>query len=53
MNRLYPGTGCGMVAEMDARRGPGRDDPFEEAIDEALSSIPWAAMPGRWGRRLK
>jgi predicted Zn-dependent protease with MMP-like domain len=25
---------------MDAPRDPGLDDPFEEAIDEALSSLP-------------
>jgi len=31
---------CGIVAQMDARWEPGLDDPFEEAIDEALSSLP-------------
>jgi predicted Zn-dependent protease with MMP-like domain len=31
---------CGIVAEMDARWDPGPDDPLEEAIDEALSSLP-------------
>ena len=25
---------------MDARSEPGLDDPFEEAIDDALSSLP-------------
>lgn len=25
---------------MDAHSGPGRNDPFEEAIDDALSSLP-------------
>jgi predicted Zn-dependent protease with MMP-like domain len=25
---------------MDARSGPGLNDPFEEAIDDALSSLP-------------
>ena len=25
---------------MDARSGPGRDDPFEGGIDDALSSLP-------------
>ena len=38
--RHYPSAHCGIVAEMDARSEPGLDDPFEEAIDEALSSLP-------------
>ena len=50
---------------MDARGEPGLDDPFEEAIDEALSSLPAefrAAIsnvailvedePPAWGRQL-
>jgi predicted Zn-dependent protease with MMP-like domain len=50
---------------MDARRDPGLDDPFHEAIDEALSSLPAdlrAAIsnvaivvedePPAWGRQL-
>ena len=39
-SRHYPSADCGIVAEMDARPDPGLDDPFEEAIDEALSSLP-------------
>src|SRR5882757_6471689 len=39
-SRHYPSTDCGIVAEMDAHWDPGLDDPFEEAIDEALSSLP-------------
>ena len=39
-SRLYPSTGSGTIAEMDARSGPGLNDPFEEAIDDALSSLP-------------
>ncbi len=39
-SRHYPSADCGIVAEMDAPRDPGLDDPFEEAIDEALSSLP-------------
>jgi len=38
--RHYPSAHCGIVAEVDAPRDPGLDDPFEEAIDEALSSLP-------------
>lgn len=30
----------GTIAEMDARSRPGLNDPFEEAIDDALSSLP-------------
>ncbi|MFZ0904827.1 MAG: metallopeptidase family protein [Mycobacterium sp.] len=30
----------GTIAEMDARSGPGLNDPFEAAIDDALSSLP-------------
>jgi len=37
---LDPSADCGIVAEMDARWHSGLDDPFEEAIDEALSSLP-------------
>ena len=36
----YPSTDSGIVAEMDARWEPGLNDPFEEAIDDALSSLP-------------
>ncbi|MDT5047396.1 MAG: hypothetical protein QOG75_3270 [Mycobacterium sp.] len=36
--RLYPRTDSGTIAEMDACSG--LNDPFEEAIDEALSSLP-------------
>jgi predicted Zn-dependent protease with MMP-like domain len=39
-SRHYPSADCGIVAEMDARWDPGLDDPFEEAIDEALESLP-------------
>ncbi len=39
-SRLYPRTDSGTIAEMDARSGPGLNDPFEEAIDDALSSLP-------------
>jgi predicted Zn-dependent protease with MMP-like domain len=39
-SRLYPRTGSGTIAEMDARSAPGLNDPFEEAIDDALSSLP-------------
>jgi predicted Zn-dependent protease with MMP-like domain len=39
-SRLYPSTDSGIVAEMDARSEPGLNDPFEEAIDDALSSLP-------------
>src|SRR6185295_8577782 len=38
--RLYPSTDSGTIAEMDARSEPGLNDPFEEAIDDALSSLP-------------
>lgn len=31
---------CGIVARMDANAEPDLDDPFEEAIEEALSSLP-------------
>jgi predicted Zn-dependent protease with MMP-like domain len=39
----YVGCGAadsGIVAEMDARSEPGLNDPFEEAIDDALNSLP-------------
>jgi predicted Zn-dependent protease with MMP-like domain len=39
-SRHYPSADCGIVAGMDARSEPGLDDPIEEAIDEALSSVP-------------
>jgi predicted Zn-dependent protease with MMP-like domain len=39
-SRLYPSTDSGTIAEMDARSGLGLNDPFEEAIDDALSSLP-------------
>ena len=32
--------GFGIVAEMDVRSEPGLNDPFEEGIDDALSSLP-------------
>ena len=35
-----PSTDSGTIAEMDARSRPGLNDPFEEAIDDALSSLP-------------
>jgi len=31
---------CGIVARMGAHSKPDLDDPFDEAIDEALSSLP-------------
>jgi predicted Zn-dependent protease with MMP-like domain len=37
---MAPSTDSGIVAEMDARSEPGLNDPFEEAIDDALSSLP-------------
>ena len=39
-SRRYPSTDSGTIAEMDARSEPGLKDPFEEAIDDALSSLP-------------
>jgi hypothetical protein len=39
-SRLCPSTDSGTIAEMDARSEPGLNDPFEEAIDDALSSLP-------------
>jgi predicted Zn-dependent protease with MMP-like domain len=39
-SRLQPSTDSGTIAEMDARSRPGLNDPFEEAIDDALSSLP-------------
>jgi predicted Zn-dependent protease with MMP-like domain len=39
-SRHCPSADCGIVAEMNARWDPGPDDPFEEAIGEALSSLP-------------
>ena len=39
-SRLYPSTDSGIVAEMDARSEPGLNDPFEDAIDDALNSLP-------------
>lgn len=39
-NRPYPQSDCGIVSEMDTRSEPGFDDVFEEAIDEALGSLP-------------
>ena len=38
--RLYPSADSGTIAQMDARSEPGLNDPFEEAIDDALSSLP-------------
>ena len=38
-SRLYPSTDSGTIAKMDARSEPGLNDPFEEAIDDALSSL--------------
>ena len=37
---MAPSTDSGIVAEMDARSKPGLKDPFDEAIDDALSSLP-------------
>ena len=39
-SRLYPSTDSGTIAEMDARSRPALNDPFEEAIHDALSSLP-------------
>jgi hypothetical protein len=39
-SRRRPSTDSGTIAEMDARSEPGLNDPFEEAIDDALSSLP-------------
>jgi predicted Zn-dependent protease with MMP-like domain len=39
-SRRYPSTDSGTMAEMDARSRPGLHDPFEEAIDDALDSLP-------------
>ena len=38
--RVYPSTDSGAIAEMDARSSPDLNDPFEDAIDDALSSLP-------------
>jgi predicted Zn-dependent protease with MMP-like domain len=37
---MAPSTDSGIVAEMDARSKPGLKDPFDEAIDDTLSSLP-------------
>ncbi|MGB7109704.1 MAG: metallopeptidase family protein [Mycobacterium sp.] len=37
---MAPSTDSGIVAEMDARSKPGLKDPFDEAIDDALSFLP-------------
>src|SRR6201984_2419999 len=39
-SRLHARAGSGTIAKMDARSAPGLNDPFEEAIDDALSSLP-------------
>ncbi len=39
-SRCNPSTDSGIVAEMDARSEPGLNDPFEDAIDDALKSLP-------------
>ena len=39
-SRLYLSTDSGTIAEMDARSEPGLNDPFEQAIDDALSFLP-------------
>ena len=39
-SRLHPRTGSGTIAEMDARSASGLNDPFEEAIDDALNALP-------------
>jgi predicted Zn-dependent protease with MMP-like domain len=39
-SRRHPSTDSGTIAEMDARSAPGLNDPFEEAIDDALGSLP-------------
>lgn len=38
--RFAGSAGCGIVAQMGAPRGPGLNDPFGEAIDDALSCLP-------------
>jgi hypothetical protein len=40
MSRPTISADSGSIAEMNARSGPGLNDPFEEAIDGALSSLP-------------
>ena len=40
MSRPTISADSGSIAQMNARSGPGLDDPFEEAIDGALSSLP-------------
>jgi predicted Zn-dependent protease with MMP-like domain len=40
MSRPTISADSGSIAEMEARPGPGLNDPFEEAIDDALSSLP-------------
>jgi predicted Zn-dependent protease with MMP-like domain len=37
---LCSSTDSGTIAEMDAPSEPGLNDPFEEAIDDALNSLP-------------
>ena len=39
-SRVCPSTDSGTITEMDARSEPGLNDPFDEAIDDALSSLP-------------
>ena len=50
-SRLYPSTDSGTIAKMDARSEPGLNDPFEEAIDDALSSLPGRSPCGDEQRR--
>ena len=45
MNRLYPSTGCGIVAEMDARWEPGLDDPLEARADTTPASLEGPMFP--------
>jgi predicted Zn-dependent protease with MMP-like domain len=40
MRGLYPITASGTIAEMEACSTPSRKNPFDEAIDDALSSLP-------------
>ena len=40
MSRPTISADSGSIAQMNARSGPGLNDPFEEAIDDALSSLP-------------
>ena len=39
MSRPTISADSGSIAQMNARSGRGLNDPFEEAIDDALSSL--------------